>query len=252
MNQVFYIIPNTISEPLSFEDEIRHIKNWKYNGDKKSHEILIKNYILFTVKKGGMMYRGLPEDSVLQIAHRALLLAIDGHNPKRAKVGRLCNLIPLYLKVAYRELVKEQQVVKCPVVNDFARFVSLDAEVNPKGSARDLSDTNDFVARSYSDLNYHNDFADTPPSLDELLGFDWSAMDETLQQEKLAALRECIDALSPGHRKIIELVYFKGLNFAQASRKLRPTVTREAVRQKHNKAIQLLRDAVKEKGIFNT
>lgn len=243
MSDRYYHIHETNATALEFEQEIKLLRAWAKRKCRKSHETLVKNYILFSVKKVRSMYKHLPEDSVMQVAHKALLYSIDGFDCNRPKIGRLSGLIPWYARVANKELIRESETVKCPVAKfEGKRFFSLDAPV-PRYGDRD---------RVYTALDAGITTEETEPAvdIDSLVGLNDSAIDDDVRQERRAALLEAIKEMTPTHRKIIELVYYKGMNFAEVARALKPTVTREAVRQKHNKAIQRLRDAVKEKGIF--
>lgn len=237
-----YPITDTLSEALSYDEEIRLLRSWRKDSDHKSRETLIKNYILFAVKKVGSFYPHIAQDGIMEIAHRALLMAIDKFNADREQVGRLSNLIPLYAKGEYRRYIRNRQPVNCPVKKDLElpMFVSLDAPLRIRGN-------------HMRDVSRHDVGVETCTSpeidLDSLLGEQASALDEKLRAEIKQVIAEAMSTLPKNQRRIIELVYFRGYDYAKTARKLKPVVTREAVRQQHNKAIRKLRDAVIERGI---
>lgn len=256
MNDNLYKIYGTNSVALTYEEEVALLRTW---GDRNEAEpsaeciecrdTLIKNYLLFSVKKVRSMYKFHPQDAVMEIAHDALLKSINGFDCDRAVVGRLNGLIPWYARVANKEFLRRQQTVKCPVQAGFEgpRFMSIDSsefQINEQvaGGQNNAADA----------LGYEIELRRTTSNLDTVLGIESSPVDDRLAREKKQAVAECLKKMSKSHRQILELVYFKGLNFAEVARKLKPAVTREAVRQKHNKAIQRLRDALKEKGIFTS
>lgn len=257
MTDNLYKIYDTNSVALTYEEEVALLRAWglrdKANPSDEclaKRDTLIKNYILFSVKKVRGMYRFHPQDAVMEIAHDALLMSIDGFNCDREVVGRLNGLIPWYARVANKNFIKRAQVVKCPLQANFEgpRFVSVDSEEfrlreqRCGGSAAVSEGYGEDVAVMTS----------LYAGLDPILGLGTSPVEDRLTLEKRQAVLECLKRMSKSHRRILELVYFRGLNFAEAARKLTPKVTREAVRQKHNKAIQRLRDALKEKGIFTS
>lgn len=259
MNENLYKIYGTNSVALTYEEEVALLRVWgKRNVDAVSdserdcRDKLIKNYILFTVKKVRGMYRFHTQDAVMEIAHDALLLSINGFDCDRAVVGRLSGLIPWYARVANKNFLKRAQVVKCPAQKfEGPRFVSVDSP-SFLIAERCAGGTGSFGAFDGDghEASFFKDLAHD--GWDSIMGREPSAVDEKLALEKKAAVLESLKGMSSSHRRILELVYFKGLNFAEVARKLKPAVTREAVRQKHNKAIQRIRDALAEKGIFNS
>jgi RNA polymerase sigma factor (sigma-70 family) len=251
MDNETYKVTDVNLVALTAEQEMALLKSWRLHRTESARETLVKNYVLFSVKLVGRMYRYLPQDSVMLIAHSALLYSIDAFDHTREKVGRLCTLIPFYAKVAHREHVRSSKVVNCPNNDIQFQFQSLDApkplrHENSRTGPCEVSSLGDYLGLPREDL-HTVDHAE----LETLLGFNWSALEETEQREKMKDVIECLESLKSSHRKILKMVYFKGLTFAEVARQLKPAVTREAVRQKHLKAIQHLRDAVEEKGIFN-
>lgn len=235
----FYSITNVNSEALSFEREIALLRAWKKYHRRAARETLVKNYLLFTIKTVKRFYSSMPEDDVILLAHRTLLTSIDKFDAEREKVGRLCNLIPLYVKVEYRKFNRESELVKCPAkAPKEGRYISLDATIsNGESNGDDLE-------------NYEAGMTDVRPvpevDLETLLGFQDPEIDRDEQIERKKAMREAVESLEPRQKAVIMLVYFEGLDYAAAARKMKPECSREWVRQLHDKAIVVLRDAMKK------
>lgn len=238
-----YAIFGANSLPLTYREEITHVILWQKKRNRESHEILVKNYILFTVKKVRMMYRDLPLDAVMQIAHRCLLQSIEGFDPARCKVGRLCNLIPWFARVANKEYLREGELVKLPASKQVGfRFISLDSS----GFVGQESERNNYEVGV---ANYGH-LPDT--STDSLFDESPSALEEALAAEKNRMILGCLHLLPTKQRRVLEKVYYRGLSFAQIAREKSPPLTREAVRQQHTKALHELRKIIQEQGIVAT
>lgn len=238
--ELFYQITDVNPEPLSFEDEIKLLRAWKKSKRKAARETLVKNYLLFTVKTVKKFYPALPEDDVILLAHRTLLTSIDKFDAERDKVGRLCNLIPLYVKVEYRKFNRESELVKCPAKNEKdGRYVSLDQK-KPDGAA----DTA-FLEDGYTQ-GLRGEEGAPEVDLDKLLGFDDPQIDKEEAAERKDAVREAMLKLELRQKAVIMFVYFDGLDYAATARRMKPSCSREWVRQLHDKAIASLRDAMKK------
>lgn len=242
-----YSIYGSNLSPLTYEQELNHLILWKKNKNRRSHEILIHNYILYTVKKVRRMYCKLPQDAVMQIAHRSLLQSIEGFDPTRANVGRLSNLIPWFARVANKEYIKECETVRLPASKIVGiRFVSLDSEdwsgedqIYPGGPHLNKYDNGMIQEHHLPDSSNENLF--NPAE---------SALEENLREEKRVAMIGYLHLLPLKQRRVLEKVYYKNLSFAQIARDNKPPITREAVRQQHTKALHKLRSVVQENGIL--
>lgn len=237
----FYSITNVNSEPLTFEKEISLLRQWKKRKLASAREHLVKNYLLFTIKKVKQFYSALPEDDAVLLAHRTLLTSINAFDAERENVGRLCNLIPFYAKVEYRKFCRESELVKCPAaLAKEGRYVSLDAPVD-HSSGGALGNEHD----GYDRAPYAEDAA-PEVDLNDLLGVDNPEIDREIVAERHAAVREAIAKLEPRQKQVIMFVYFDKLDYAATARKMKPSCSREWIRQLHDKAIASLRDAIKK------
>lgn len=246
MAENFYPITGTIALALTFKEEIAHAKKWKRGREQTSRDILIKNYVLFAVKQVKRMYPSLPEDDAILIAHEALLESIEKFNPYRAKLGRLSNLIPYYCKVAFRNFRRRAETVKCPVKEappEGGRYQSTD---NQQRNSKDEPGTNQ------GELAPGDIPAEEHLSLSELVGCAGSAAEDYDMEERRQAILAAMDTLPEGLNVIVQKVYFEGLSFAEVARQNVPEITREAVRQKHNRALTILRDIIKKQDIFHS
>lgn len=246
MAESFYPITGSNSIALTFKQEIALSKRWKKRKDLAARETLIKNYVLFSVKQIKRMYPTLPEDDAVLVAHEALLESIEKFNPYREKLGRLSNLIPYYCKVAFRNFRRRAETVKCPL-----------KEAAPEGG-RYQSTNIIHEERNRANLSVLNDhevkLADIAPehgTLEELFGCANSAAEDYDLAERKEAVLNALDNLPEGLQFILTKVYFENLSFAEVSRQCEPPISREAVRQKHNRGLTLLRDAIKKLDIFH-
>lgn len=236
----FYSITDVNSEPLSFDREIALLRSWKKYKRKSARETLVKNYLLFTLKTVKRFYPTLAEDDAVLLANRTLLISIDKFDAEREKVGRLCNLIPLYIKVSYRKFRRESELVKCPVKNtpEGGRYISLD---QPTGDGREGS------------VNAHTEHDEGIPSeeapeidLNELLGVEDPDIDKEECAERHEAVKQAILGLDERQKAVVMFVYYDKLDYAATARKMKPACSREWVRQLHDRAIGALRDALKK------
>ncbi len=245
MAESFYPITGTIAIALTFKEEIALLKRWKKKQDCNARDTLIKNYVLFSVKQIKRMYPALPEDDAILIAHEALLESIEKFNPYRAKLGRLSNLIPYYCKVAFRNFRRRAETVKCPI-----------KEGAPEGG-RYQSTSTSYSATAEGPGFPEDEMGGADPanehaSLDELFGTASSAAEDFDLAERKEAIIAALETLPDGLHVIIYKCYFDNLSFAEIARQNEPPITREAVRQKHNRALQLLREAIKKQDIIHS
>lgn len=246
MAESFYPITGSNSIALTFKQEIALSKRWKKRKDLNARETLIKNYVLFSVKQIKRMYPTLPEDDAVLVAHEALLESIEKFNPYREKLGRLSNLIPYYCKVAFRNFRRRAETVKCPlkgITPEGGRYQSTSLPVS-----RITDDVGDF--RNANELQGENTASDHG-TLDDLFGSADSAAQNYDLSERKEAVLNALDNLPDGLQVILLKVYFENLSFAEVARQCEPEITREAVRQKHNRGLALLREAIKKLDIFH-
>lgn len=247
MAETFYPITGTIAIALTFNEEIMLLKRWKKVGDSGARDILIKNYVLFSVKQIKRMYPSLPEDDAILVAHEALLESIEKFNPYRAKLGRLSNLIPYYCKVAFRNFRRRAETVKCPIKEcapEGGRYQSTNLPSHGGAVHSPSNESGDEMHGSGPDQGHC--------SLDELFGTASSAAEDYDLAERKEAILAALDTLPDGLHVIVTKVYFENLSFAEVARQNEPPITREAVRQKHNRALQLLREAIKKQDIMHS
>lgn len=245
MAESFYPITGTIAVALTFKEEIALSKRWKRKKDPTARDTLIKNYVLFSVKQVKRMYPSLPEDDALLVAHEALLESIEKFNPYRAKLGRLSNLIPYYCKVAFRNFRRRAETVKCPIKEPTPEHGRYQSTNLPRhGGAGDKAHVD-------RDELHGADPADEHGTLAELFGTAASAAEDFDLDERKTAILGAMEVLPEGLNIIVYKVYFDGLSFAEVARQSVPPITREAVRQKHNRALELLKESIKKNDIFS-
>lgn len=243
--QSFYKLTGVNDVALTFEQEIKLLRCWKARRsaagtitERKARDTLVKNYVLFAVKTAKSFYKALAEDDAHRVAYMTLLLSIDKWREDREKVGRIANMIPLYVKVAYRKYKRDSELVKCPAKNETeGRYVSLDAEVNVTDGMGHL--------RENHELGVGNGEEGAPEvDLDILLGVEDPTIDKEVVEERKMALRKAITTLEPRQLAVISFVYYQKLDFAATARKMKPACSREWVRQLHDKALKTLRTAL--------
>lgn len=242
MSENFYPISGTNAVALTFEEEIELSKQWLRKKDHASRDTLIKNYLLFTVKQVKKMYPSLSEDDAILVAHEALVESIDRFDPYRSKLGRLSNLIPYYAKVAFRNFRRRSETVKCPI-----------KEAAPEGGRYEsLANLHrDNHGKSGSDDSEVGIFEHSETSLDSLFeSADSAAVEFDIEERREIIVAE-LRKLPDGLRDVLVAVYYEGQNYAEIARDTKPgPISREAVRQKHNRAMALLRDSISKQEIF--
>lgn len=244
MAQSFYPITGTNPTALSTKEEFRLARRWKRTKDVTCRDTLIKNYLLFTVKIVKRSYSTLAEDDVVLVAHEALLGAIEKFDPNRKKIGRLFNLIPYSVKAAFRNFRRRAETVRHPVktiLPEGGRYQTTTRAHPDWAGDHQESDELKGVAP-----------ADEVNTLDELFGNANSAAENYDLAERKEAILDAIESLPEGLQVIMNKVYFENLSFAEIARQNKPPITREAIRQKHNHALSLLREAIKRKGISHS
>lgn len=246
MSQSFYPIVGTNPVALTTKEEFRLARRWKRTKDGKCRDTLIKNYLLFTVKMVKRSYPTLAEDDVVLVAHEALLESIEKFDPNRKKIGRLFNLIPYFVKVAFRNFRRRAETVRHPVKT-----------IIPEGGRYQ---TTGFVHPTMALPNSgeeEGELRDELPAgdvgtLEELFGSANSAAENYDKEERKQAIMEALDGLTEPLRVIMVKVYFEGLSFAEIARQNDPPITREAIRQKHNHALAMLREEIKRRGVSHS
>lgn len=241
MSEAFYPIQGTIAVALTFDQEIAYARNWKKKKDQDSRDILIRNYVLFSVKQVKRMYPGLAEDDAIRVAHEAVLDAIDKFDPNRAKQGRLSNLIPYYVKISFRNFRRRSETVKCPIkepVPEGGRYSSLSSHEGQNS-----------LHRSNEETGFPEEHTDNS-LIDSLFGAADSAAENFDLEERKQMITDALNELPESLKDVLSLVYFENLNFAEVARRHVPPISREAVRQKHNRAIAILREALNSKVLF--
>jgi len=131
---------------------------------------------------------------------------------------------PFYVRINYTRLVCERQTVKLPVKKALER--------NPEEPI-------------FSSLG-----AGLPGDIEAaLLGTEDSVIDKEGIEEGISKVASLLKQIPQPHRKVLQMVYFKNMSFAEVARQSKPPVTREAVRQRHVKAMKLFKELLAQNGI---
>ncbi len=253
MSENFYPISGTNAVALTFDEEVRLAKSWLKQKDRTARDTLIKNYVLFSVKQVKKMYPSLSEDNAILVAHEALIESIDKFDPWRDKQGRLSNLIPYCAKMAFRNFRRRAETVKCPIKEatpEGGRYVSTSkaSEHAGVGGAGKSNSGNKHAADGEDMMDIYNT---AEASLDSLFESTSSAAEDYDVEERRTLIVAEIGKIPEPLREVLIAVYYEGKNYAEIARDAKPhPISREAVRQKHNRGLALLRDAVNKLEIF--
>jgi RNA polymerase sigma factor (sigma-70 family) len=220
-----YKIAGATNEPFSLDEELNLIARWQKRRHKKSRDKVVKNYILFAVKTARSFYPELPEDESLRLAHAAVLDAINRTKVERR--SRLSTMLYFSVRICRRLQLREGELIRCP---DSKLGKNSRVIINPAGAVSRLAEP-------------------TGGSWDELLGTSASAADHYDEEERRSCLLQAMEKLDATQKKILQGLFFEGKSLAAVGASLRPPVTAEAVRQRRDKALAVLRKALEKLGL---
>lgn len=243
MPEEFYTITGANAKALTFAQEVRLARTYKKSRSLAARDRLVKNYILFTVKKVREMYSDLPSDEIIEVANRAIMLSVEKYDPERLKKGRHSNLIPYMIRTAFRVHTRARQVVDKPLkpFGSEAQFESLDAAT---GGGKSCSHP-DGPANSGA-----VDRLDKEASIEDLFHIDHTHGEAIDREELVQEIARAIASLPPAYAGVLRQMYFDKVSIATIAASSIPPLSRQAISQRHRKALGLLKDAFKDSGIF--
>jgi len=242
MPEEFYTITGANPKALTFAQEVRLARTYKKSRSLAARDQLVKNYILFTVKKVHEMYSDLPSDEVIEVANRAILLSVEKYDPERLKKGRHSNLIPYMIRTAFRVHTRARQVVNKPLKpsGSEAQFESLDAAPTGKSCSHPDGPANGGAV----------DRLDKEASIEDLFHIDHTHGEAIDREELVQEIARAITGLPPAYAGVLQKMYFDKVSIATIAASSIPPLSRQAISQRHRKALGLLKDALKDSGIF--
>lgn len=207
------------NEDLRFEpvkpEELREMFRAAKAGNMEVRETLIKRYLLFTLKQGRRFCANkLPADETTSAANEALMLAIDRFDPEHGSEAAFGSFLIPYIRAAIARCWRAREPV------NFKHSVP----PPPTETCRTEPGIDTVCAQTF-EQEEHNEFMK-------------------------GQLLEIASALPAREQKVIQLHYVESKNFADIGRELK--LSREGVRQIHDRILALLKKKLVARGITSS
>lgn len=231
----YYSEGQDITFVMTTPQEERDLFEKAHNGDEEAREFLIRNHLLFALRKANQMVRGaLPKNEVISAANYAVMKAFGMFKP--ALGHRFSTYLHKFIKGEISQLWKSKFNGDSP-----------DPSIGGRGESGHRPKKFSEIANDKSSRMLG------PAEREEQIRANFGevaepeAEESDLSQFNRGALARALAKFSEKDRTLLTSVYFEEKSFAEIGRER--GVTREAIRASHKRLLVLLKKRVVREGV---